>query len=67
MLKVVSTALGVFFGGIFSMLVIATIRAVIVWLLWNALMPELFGLTTVTIWQSIGMTWLLSFLFPSSK
>lgn len=34
----------------------------IVMLLWNWLMPVIFGLTTITIWQSFGLILLSSFL-----
>lgn len=34
----------------------------IVMLLWNWLMPIIFGLTTITIWQSFGLILLSSFL-----
>jgi len=33
--------------------------------LWNLLMPELFGLTTIDIWQAIGLLILSSLLFKS--
>lgn len=35
-------------------------------LLWNWLMPMIFGLTTLTFWQSFGLMLLASFLFKSS-
>lgn len=31
--------------------------------LWNALMPALFGLKTITFWQAIGLMFLSRFLF----
>lgn len=34
----------------------------IVMLLWNWLIPVIFGLTTITIWQSFGLILLSSFL-----
>ena len=37
----------------------------IVMLLWNWLMPVIFGLTTITIWQSFGLILLSSFLLRS--
>ena len=37
----------------------------IVMLLWNWLMPVIFGLTTITIWQSFGLILLSSFLLKS--
>lgn len=35
-------------------------------LLWNWLMPMIFGLTTLTFWQSFGLMLLASFLFKNS-
>lgn len=42
------------------------ILAIPVWLLWNWLMPELFGLTTLTLVQAWGLSLLSSFLFKST-
>ena len=33
--------------------------------LWNWLMPEIFNLTTLTYWQSLGILLLSSFLFKN--
>lgn len=41
--------------------------ALIVWVLWNALMPGLFGFQVVSFVQALGLTALCSFLFKSSK
>ena len=38
-----------------------------VYFLWNWLMPELFHLPELTIWQSIGICLLCEFLFKSSS
>lgn len=38
----------------------------IMWL-WNWLMPDLFGLQTITFWQAIGLYILCSLLFKSAK
>ena len=35
-------------------------------LLWNWLMPMIFGLTTLTFWQAFGLMLLCSFLFKGS-
>jgi len=37
-----------------------------VMLLWNWLMPELFGLPEITFWQAIGLNILSTILFRSS-
>lgn len=36
-------------------------------LLWNWLMPILFGLPTITFWQACGLNLLCSFLFKSKN
>jgi len=35
-------------------------------ILWNWLMPMIFGLTTLTFWQAFGLMLLCSFLFKGS-
>lgn len=35
--------------------------------LWNWLMPELFGLKTISFWQSVGLLLLSHFIFQSSS
>jgi hypothetical protein len=35
--------------------------------LWNWLMPEIFGLKTITFWQAIGLQFLAYIILPSSK
>lgn len=37
----------------------------IVMLLWNWLMPAIFGLTTITIWQALGLVLLFNFLLKA--
>ena len=37
-----------------------------VYFLWNALMPEIFGLTTLTFWQALGVSLLSVCLFGRS-
>lgn len=44
-------------------LVICLIFAVPVWLLWNWLMPVIFGLTEITLLQAAGLLLLSGFLF----
>lgn len=44
----------------------ALIYSVFVYFLWNALMPEIFGLTTINFWQAFGITLLSGCLFRSS-
>ena len=35
-------------------------------LLWNWLMPELFGLIEITFWQAVGLNFLTSILFSKT-
>lgn len=45
--------------------VLAIILTIPVLLLWNWLMPDLFGLKSITFWQALGILLLSSFLFKS--
>ncbi len=47
--------------------VVAVVPAIPVWLLWNWLMPTIFGVTKITIIQSWGISWLCSMLFGGSS
>lgn len=44
----------------------AVILTVLVYFLWNWLMPTIFGLKTITLWQAAGLLWLTSLLFKRS-
>lgn len=46
---------------------ISVLFAIPVWLLWNWLMPVIFGITKISIWQAWGVTFLTSLLFKSSS
>ena len=56
---------------IFLVLVIAFIASLVfawpVMLLWNWLMPVIFGVTKVTFWQAWGLTFLTGLLFNRSS
>ncbi len=45
----------------------AILMAIPVWLLWNGLMPEIFGLPTITLWQALGIAVLSGCLFKGSS
>lgn len=45
--------------------VVVVLTALPVMWLWNWLMPELFGLSTLTFWQALGLSALTSLLFKS--
>lgn len=36
-------------------------------LLWNALLPAIFGITTITYWQGVGLYLLTNILFKSTS
>lgn len=47
--------------------IIALLISLPVWLLWNWLMPFIFGLKTISWFQALGLCILSGFLFKSSK
>lgn len=55
--------IGMIIGGIVIAGVMAFLFGYFVMLLWNWLMPEIFGLTTITFWQAFGIIILSKFLF----
>ena len=56
--------IGVF---ILTLIVIGVILSIPTMLLWNWLIPPIFGLTTITFKQAFGLIILSSILFKSSK
>ena len=56
-------------GGILLVIILAVILAAIIaypaMLLWNWLMPELFGLKFITFWQMFGLIALVRIILPS--
>lgn len=50
-------------GGIILGLGIAVLLGFIIMWLWNALMPEIFGLSLITFWQGLGMALLARLIF----
>lgn len=48
-----------------TVVLITLLMALPVMWLWNWLMPELFGMTTITFWQALGISMLSSLLFKS--
>jgi hypothetical protein len=45
----------------------AIVNSILVVLLWNWLMPDLFGFSTISIFQAIGISFLLGLLRSSSE
>lgn len=54
-------------GVIMLVVGIALLVAWPVMLLWNELMPEIFGLIEISFWQALGLNLLCGFLFKSSN
>ena len=53
---------------LFSIVVgLALLMAWPVMLLWNYVMPDVFGLTVITFWQALALSMLASFLLKSSS
>jgi len=59
--------LGIVFGTAALIIFIGVLLALPVMLLWNWLMPEIFGLTTLTFWQALGMSILAGCLTKGSS
>jgi len=65
--------IGTFLIGVFvvfisisgMILLLAMLWAIPTMLLWDWLMPEIFGLTTITIWQAMGVNILAGIFFKS--
>lgn len=55
------------FGIVGALVVFAIIFTVPVYFLWNWLMPELFGLKSISFWQATGLLLLSGFFFRSSS
>lgn len=47
--------------------IIAFIGWYIEYKLWNAVVPQIFGLSEVSFWQMVGLDWLLHMLFSRSS
>jgi hypothetical protein len=58
-----NTFIGAFLAFIGIIAVVAAILGLPLMLLWNWLMPTLFGLPLITFWQAIGINFLSSILF----
>jgi hypothetical protein len=56
-------------AALFGLIVIglgAVLCSLPIWLLWNAILPELFGFKAITWLQALGLSWLSALLFKSS-
>ena len=63
--KIMETVLK-FFGAMAIAIILALIFTLPVMLLWNWLMPEIFGLIKISFIQSLGLGILCNFLFKNS-
>lgn len=59
--------LGIFFAFIFFIVIISIFLSLPIMLLWNWLMPILFGLTKITFWQALGINIFSGILFKSQN
>ncbi len=52
--------------GLFVFVIVVSLFGTLVMVLWNNLMPEIFGLTAITFWQAMGLFVLSHILFGHS-
>ncbi len=52
--------------GLFVFVIVVALFGTLVMALWNHLMPDIFGLTTITFWQAVGLFVLSHILFGHS-
>ncbi len=57
---------GIVLFAIFVAFLLAGITGIVVMLLWNWLMPSIFGLREINFWEAWGLTWLCSLLFKTT-
>lgn len=48
-----------------TVILISILHALPVWFLWNLLIPDIFGLSVISIWQALGLSFLSGLLFKS--
>jgi len=59
--------LGVIIGVILMIVLFCCMFGWVTMLLWNALMPVIFGLPVISFWQAVGLMILGSFIFGGAK
>lgn len=64
--KKIAALIGAFIAAIAFMVSMALLNSIVVYILWNALMPELFKLPEITFMQAIGLMLLTHLLFKNS-
>lgn len=66
-MDILNKTFAIIFGTIAVIVIIALFFTLPTFLLWNWLMPIIFGLPELTFWQALGVTLLSSILFKSSS
>lgn len=66
-LEVLIKGFMVFCGIIALIAILSFLSAVIVYFLWNWLMPDIFTIKTITFWQAYGISFLSNVLFKDSN
>lgn len=66
-MKKIIPALVAFFGLVGAILIWVAITTLPVQILWNLLVPEIFGLTKLGFWQTFGLLVLIQLMFNSGK
>ena len=54
------------FGAVVVIVLLAILSAVPVWLLWNAVVPDIFGLPEISLMQGLALSILSSCLFKNT-
>ncbi len=62
---VLGIGVGIFAIGVIA--IVSIVAAIPTYLLWNWLMPEIFGLKEITFWQAWGINFLAGILFKNSS
>ena len=62
-MKTTVEIIGVIIGTILTVLLVAFIMSIPLYYLWNWLMPIVFGLTKITFFQAMGLSFLSSCIF----
>ena len=65
--EVLGTLVGLVLGTVVMATIFALIVGVPLMLLWDAVMPALFGLKTITLLQSMGLILITHILIPSNS
>lgn len=58
--------LGMLVWGAMFVAIVCVILGAPVWILWNLLIPSLFGLPAIGFWEAVGLNILCSLLFKST-